>query len=969
MAMERTWSADSAASPLLDKPSYLASFDASRPRPHRRRSSLPVTASSSLAGQQPPGAEVRERRRFRENHHHRGQASHQSRLSVVGEGSGQRRRPSRPASWAKGDADAPPPSPAPHQTSASRRHHPPRDPLASSIDTSYSSTYAAGPSGSEDRSLSSDSDTQSASTSDGLALRWDRKDRRRSFQVVSRTLKTYLQSSSVESQASTSTHSREPSPRGLALNAQLGSEGRHPPQKQDDDAQRRSLGAASGSAMGPRASRGTNVAQGDHAASPAHAIASASQASAKHTTDQPQRPKYRRGFNSLAETALLLVSGAWACYKLGSRPEAEAKEKAGELALVVISGLAYILVSRSPGMIWSTDKRSYRACDDDGALNGLLMGPLLAVTMLLSSLDESVGVPVRSRSPNQEALPNPPWFVERPIAVLGERNRKAFVAQTNLSALALSRCTLVSLQTVISLIFLTHLITTSWSHAIQTRASRSGWGRFSTYVGFSSLVTALLFLMREGFDLMGLPIWSGLARWEIITASISFQTNMYTISRLGRGSFTLGELGIVAALGVTLMIETINLTLAKLFPNSTLFLKTFRRATPLLIFQLALIVGTFFIGFLLSPLLYLSRHLAQKPVHRLRWPHKRDLHRRLLAGFFYLFAVAYIAGALGLWVRWLLGGRDPWIWTAYFVVSGQRWWTRPALIAHWVLCITASIAGWQAVVSRAKRFRSRNTAPGTTSHKGNVPVKGSQASASVRGSHGTGWGLAPGRASMIAHNRGGNAMNEALHSKVKKASHLSLNARRKFFHALAVVLYTPAIALDPALAHLAFSLAFSVFTFAEYIRYYALYPFGAPLHIFLSEFTDHKDSGPVILSHFYLLTGCGGGLWLEGQKQISLHTGVLILGIGDALASIIGRRYGRLHWPRSSKTMEGSAAFFISVIAAAWLLRLTGWCDHFSLWRYTGAVAFLCLLEGVSEQNDNLILPIFAFISLGLFDV
>lgn len=136
---------------------------------------------------------------------------------------------------------------------------------------------------------------------------------------------------------------------------------------------------------------------------------------------------------------------------------------------------------------------------------------------------------------------------------------------------------------------------------------------------------------------------------------------------------------------------------------------------------------------------------------------------------------------------------------------------------------------------------------------------------------------------------------------------------------------------QPAFMHLAFSLAFSVFTFAEYIRYYALYPFGASLHIFLSEFTDHKDSGPVILSHFYLLTGCCGGLWLEGEKQITHQTGVLVLGIGDALASVVGKRYGRLHWPKSSKTIEGSLAFLVSVTLAAWVLRLVGWCEYFNV--------------------------------------
>lgn len=174
--------------------------------------------------------------------------------------------------------------------------------------------------------------------------------------------------------------------------------------------------------------------------------------------------------------------------------------------------------------------------------------------------------------------------------------------------------------------------------------------------------------------------------------------------------------------------------------------------------------------------------------------------------------------------------------------------------------------------------------------------------------------------------------------------------------------------------HLAFSLAFSVFIFAEYIRYYALLPFGAAFHVFLSEFTDHKDSGPVILSHFYLLTGCAGTVWIEGLRNtwrtpssdnggsglnlaswpwrllagstadpeptvstavgsvdIAMFIGVLTLGIADAVASIVGRRYGRLYWPSSGKTLEGSLAFMSGLFSSALLLRTIGWCAQFSV--------------------------------------
>jgi dolichol kinase len=76
--------------------------------------------------------------------------------------------------------------------------------------------------------------------------------------------------------------------------------------------------------------------------------------------------------------------------------------------------------------------------------------------------------------------------------------------------------------------------------------------------------------------------------------------------------------------------------------------------------------------------------------------------------------------------------------------------------------------------------------------------------------------------------------------------------------------------------------AFAAFNFAEYIRYFALWPFGVSVHLFLNEFVDSKDSGTAILSHFYLLAGCAAPLWLEGPEVMSFY-GVLVLGVGDAL--------------------------------------------------------------------------------------
>ncbi|GAC98366.1 tRNA dihydrouridine synthase [Pseudozyma hubeiensis SY62] len=746
----------------------------------------------------------------------------------------------------------------------------------------------------------------------------------------------------------------------------------------------------------------------------------------------------RLRINPCLEALLTSLASCIAYYGLKQHHKRETQSHAAEVGFVTLASTLFFFL-RDPdeqSAIWATDHRNYRSCREDGVINALLLPPLLACATLFSAIQDQAAGRSSARA-SGESLPNPPWLVEGPPVILGH-NRKLGGGMTTL---VVSRHSLVSMMCLTSTVLLCHLLATKWIRRPH-QFSKSNWTKLRSFTAFSTALAIALELVKDTAALYGFPLWSNLARWEVVTAALFYQANLYTISRLARKSFTLGELGIVAAVGVTLTMETLHLFVAKLLPVTTPYVKTFRRPTPLLIFQLALIVGTFIVGFLLSPLLYLSRNLAQKPTHRLRWPDKRDLHRRLLAAFFYLFATIYVVGVLGMWVRWLLVRRDPWVWTFSFMLKGAKPWSRPVLVSYWVVLISVSISCWQAVVARAKRFRSMGNSYQRTMLGFKVPVGMAAANNSAAqlklqqqqqqqqeinnaapsdpvvavspSSHAPGGAQitaenidtnAPldkmGATANVSHGAGsgnGNAINgssagageakrgagvnlklstlsgsasllakEHNTAAIKKASYLSLNARRKFFHALAVLLFVPGIALDPALTHLAFSLAFSIFIFAEYVRYYALYPFGAALHVFISEFLDHKDSGPVILSHFYLLTGCAGPLWLEGHSRILQQTGVLVLGVGDSLASVVGRRYGRTYWPGgSSKTVEGTVAFITSIMASAWLLRLVGWCEKFDSIKYFAVVTSLGLLEGVSDQHDNLVLPIFGYIVASL---
>ena len=107
------------------------------------------------------------------------------------------------------------------------------------------------------------------------------------------------------------------------------------------------------------------------------------------------------------------------------------------------------------------------------------------------------------------------------------------------------------------------------------------------------------------------------------------------------------------------------------------------------------------------------------------------------------------------------------------------------------------------------------------------------------------------------------ASSEWLDAADRRVPTLGLNGRRKFFHLLAVLMFVPGVASDPAFTHLAISAAFALFAFAEFARYFALWPVGAAVHVFVSEFLDAKDMGAAVLSHFYLLTGCGCAIWFE----------------------------------------------------------------------------------------------------------
>ena len=188
---------------------------------------------------------------------------------------------------------------------------------------------------------------------------------------------------------------------------------------------------------------------------------------------------------------------------------------------------------------------------------------------------------------------------------------------------------------------------------------------------------------------------------------------------------------------------------------------------------------------------------------------------------------------------------------------------------------------------------------------------------------------------------------------------------RKLFHFIAVLIFVPGIFFHPEFMKVASAVAVIVMSVTEYVRIFQIYPFGNIVHKYLIAFVDEKDAGIVILTHIYLLLGFSVPVWLfpfNSQHNLCIlapYAGVISLGVGDAFASIFGTIYGKLRLPGAKKTFIGTLACFLSQIVAS-VVILALYSPNFSLSKLLTmflGILFVSLMEAITSQVDNLILP------------
>lgn len=89
---------------------------------------------------------------------------------------------------------------------------------------------------------------------------------------------------------------------------------------------------------------------------------------------------------------------------------------------------------------------------------------------------------------------------------------------------------------------------------------------------------------------------------------------------------------------------------------------------------------------------------------------------------------------------------------------------------------------------------------------------------------------------------------------------------------------------------------------------------------------------------------------------------MLIIGIGDSAASLVGVSFGRHRWPRTRKTVEGSAAAVVAVLVCVAILAPPSPLDEWL--KLASATVLACLVEAFTSQIDNLFLPLVYFVLL-----
>ncbi|KAJ3381555.1 hypothetical protein HDU84_005014 [Entophlyctis sp. JEL0112] len=176
-------------------------------------------------------------------------------------------------------------------------------------------------------------------------------------------------------------------------------------------------------------------------------------------------------------------------------------------------------------------------------------------------------------------------------------------------------------------------------------------------------------------------------------------------------------------------------------------------------------------------------------------------------------------------------------------------------------------------------------------------------------------------------------------SGVKRKSNQSMkiwvNLKRKYFHGVALAMFVPGCIID-------------------ILRVGDIPPAAVVFREFLPRFFDSKDkSAHVVLSHIYLIFGY---LNLNSLPILLALLGVVVLGVADTSASVVGCAVGRQrkspmwNWViAGEKSVEGTVAFIVSMASCCFALLAV--CGEHSNGQTASTIITISILSGLLEAS------------------
>lgn len=184
-------------------------------------------------------------------------------------------------------------------------------------------------------------------------------------------------------------------------------------------------------------------------------------------------------------------------------------------------------------------------------------------------------------------------------------------------------------------------------------------------------------------------------------------------------------------------------------------------------------------------------------------------------------------------------------------------------------------------------------------------------------------------------------------------------------------MFVPSLVLDSGLLGMSLSVAMSAFLVLELLRVSSIPGISEHIHNFMSSFTDNRDNGAFFVTHITLLLGLAIPIWLsepwlhDSARSLTPYAGIIATGVGDAAASIFGKRYGKRRiTPDGDKTLQGTLASVVSMLiswpALCVLIDSSQLGPMQFLWIFVATVLTSCF-EAITDQFDNIFISMHYF--------